>query len=102
MRVIDANVDVWAHETWMPRSFWDGLEQVSRTRPERQPRDAGSAGLIAAMDTADVQSSIIMPVDPGPTFESDAAIERRCQYYGECAAGHDGRLFPFVGIDPRR
>ncbi len=82
-------------------------EGVTREEVERDVDswydDPQADKLIAGMDRAGVDVSVVFPVDWGLALgEGKVPIEEVNRLYGEMARRHPGRLIPFVAVDPRR
>jgi len=69
----------------------------------RKDIDANADNVIAEMDAAGVDVSVIFPVDYGLLLgEPPIHIFDQNKLYAEIARRHAGRMIPFVAIDPRR
>ncbi|OGA30806.1 MAG: hypothetical protein A3G80_03860 [Betaproteobacteria bacterium RIFCSPLOWO2_12_FULL_62_13b] len=85
-----------AHKTsFTPRQYIDEIM--------RKETDDHADNIIAEMDAAGVDISIIFAVDYGLLFgEAPIHIFDQNKLYAEVARRHQGRMIPFVAIDPRR
>ncbi len=117
--IIDAHAHLW-NEDWLPSPFWDGLarrvctvrkrtrgedlnvETVKKTMfPAYWDRD-GSV-LIAEMDEAGINKTVIVPLDLGIELgEARVPIETVNEIYAEVSSRYPDRIISFVGVDPRR
>ena len=66
--------------------------------------DGSGDKLVARMDAAGVDVSVLMPMDHSWVLGEEGVLpiaekNRRCR---EACARHEGRIFSFVGVDPRR
>ena len=112
-------VDFHAHileASWMPERWWTWLTAYSNERrrggllTERKPADVinrfcdpGGLKLIQEMDEAKIDKSVVLPLDWGLMLgEPPVPIEEQHGRIAEIAAQSQGRIVPFVGIDPRR
>jgi predicted TIM-barrel fold metal-dependent hydrolase len=112
-------VDFHAHvldEGWLPQAVWDGfLPLYQRLTGSQEPTPAGAESLfrelwdpdgsrlVAEMDRAGVDVSVILPMDQGFELgESPVSIHEQNERTAEICARHPGRLVWFYGIDPRR
>ena len=69
----------------------------------RKEIDPNADNVIAEMDAAGVDVSVIFPVDYGLLLgEPPIHIFDQNKLYAEIARRHAGRMIPFVAIDPRR
>jgi predicted TIM-barrel fold metal-dependent hydrolase len=69
----------------------------------RKDIDPNADNVIAEMDAAGVDVSVIFPVDYGLLLgEPPIHIFDQNKLYAEIARRHAGRMIPFVAIDPRR
>jgi len=123
--IIDAHVHVY-DEGWIPKAFMRGLGQVvaanmARPTGEYPDADALVAGateqlkdptgelLIADMDEAGVDVSVIFPVDYALGASEPCSGDSECvpiaeqnRIFSEIAKRHKKRLVHFVAVDPRR
>lgn len=122
-------VDVHVHlydEGWIPTPFMHGLGRVVAASmakatgefPDPVPvvaaateqlKDPTGDLLIADMDGAGVDVSVVFPVDYALATDEPASGTPECvpiaeqnRIFGEVAAQHGNRLIHFVGVDPRR
>ena len=78
-----------------PRDFTDNV-----VRPWIDPN---ADNIIEEMDAAGVDKTVIFPVDYGLLFgEAPIHIFDQNKLYADIARRHEGRLIPFMAIDPRR
>jgi predicted TIM-barrel fold metal-dependent hydrolase len=102
----------------MPHQIWDSFSSMLR-RTDYQEADSSGAyleehvwpevwdptgvKLIAAMDEAGVGASVIMPMDFGVALgEAGLGIEEKNRRCAAVADRYPGRVYSFVGVDPRR
>ncbi|MCK5186296.1 MAG: amidohydrolase, partial [Deltaproteobacteria bacterium] len=65
--------------------------------------DPEAEGLLAEMDEAGIDKSVIFPVDFGVALgDPEVPIEEVNKKYSELARKHPDRLVAFAGVDPRR
>jgi len=116
-----AVIDVHAH--WWPgvefvhqRSFWplfirhltgnffQGLGfEISEAALEQQFFDPQGIRLLANMDAAGIERTVLLPLDWGLTYgEAEVDIIAQNRAHVELAAKYPGRIVPFFGIDPSR
>ncbi len=119
--IVDTHCHVWAR-SWMPENWWIGLaEVVQAIFRERGQADVPSIDviienvfqaywdpegdkLVASMDEAGIQKTVILPLDYGlPLGEAGISIEEQNEIYlTKLAAKHSDRLVAFASVDPRR
>ncbi|GAB4330595.1 MAG: hypothetical protein Kow0099_01310 [Candidatus Abyssubacteria bacterium] len=123
--LVDAHVHVY-DDGWIPKAFLRGLAQVvaaNLARPSgefpdvdglleratEQLRDPTGEALIADMDSAGIDVSVIFPVDyglgagePCSGVPECVPIAEQNRIFGELVRRHGKRLAHLVGIDPRR
>jgi predicted TIM-barrel fold metal-dependent hydrolase len=123
--IVDAHVHLY-DEGWIPKPFLRGLGQVvsanmARATGEFPDPDALASGatdqlkdptgdaLIADMDEAGVDVSVVFPVDYALATDEPCSgtpdcvpIAEQNRVFGEVAKKHGDRLFHLVGVDPRR
>jgi len=63
---------------------------------------AGPNDLIASMDAAGVDISIVLPLDYGMIQTPRIDYKEYNRWVFECAEEYPDRIIPFVGVDPRR
>lgn len=117
--IIDAHAHLW-NEDWLPASFWDGMakrvctvrwrtrgeelsvEEVKKTMFPAYWDKEGSI-LIAEMDEAGIDKTVIVPLDLGIELgEARVPVERVNEIYAEVSSRYPDRIISFVGVDPRR
>ena len=117
--VIDAHAHLW-HEDWLPDAYWDELaERMSSirmrqtgekvTKNEMRKRclslfnDPTGEHLIAEMNDAGIDKTVILPLDYGLAVgEAKVSIEEVNKIYAEISNKYPDRIIAFSGIDPRR
>ena len=119
--VVDAHAHVWGDRAWRAEATWEDFAGVwatlsRRSFPNPQEEraafeneavplivDRGAHRIIAEMDGAGIDHSVIMNIDLGVAV-GEAPIPWDVQWaqMAELAAEHDGRLVLAPGIDPRR
>lgn len=111
--IIDTHTHLLDTGHW-PNEWWDWVaEDWAKVAPGRQPsmiRDKIEAGLIdpdgsrmiASMDAAGVDMSIILPIDWGLDFTGTKPITKVVEHARWLTELHPGRLLAFGSIDPRR
>jgi predicted TIM-barrel fold metal-dependent hydrolase len=75
-----------------------------RARIEEDWFDPTGDRLIADMDAAGIDTSIVFLLDFGPYGGTDdnVSLEHRYELFAEAVGRHDGRLLFYGGVDPRR
>jgi predicted TIM-barrel fold metal-dependent hydrolase len=116
--VIDFHVHLWGGPEYMPPIIWDTFPRVRR-RTDYQEAEGSAAyfdehvwpqvwdptgdKLVAALDQAGVAGAVIMPMDFGlARGEAGLSIDEKNRRCADVARRHPGRVFSFVGVDPRR
>jgi predicted TIM-barrel fold metal-dependent hydrolase len=123
--IVDAHVHLY-DDGWIPKPFLRGLGQVvsaNMARPTgefadpdtlvagatEQLRDPTGDALIADMDEAGVDVSVVFPVDyslatdePSSGMPECVPIAEQNRIFGEIAKKHEKRLVHLVAVDPRR
>ena len=115
-------IDIHTHlfgKGWVPKQFFYGVarfmtHEFKKQGIEESNEDIGDTlmetsddpeaeGLLAEMDEAGIDKSIIFPVDFGVALgDPEVPIEEVNKRYSELARKHPDRLIAFVGVDPRR
>ena len=117
-QVIDAHAHLIADRSWRTDEYYEQFSRVwghirvpeSRADPDYLDRkvwpgvfDPDGSKLIAEMDGAGIDVSVFMPMDHGLALGEPATdIYKRNEAYAEIVERHLGRLYSFVGVDPRR
>jgi predicted TIM-barrel fold metal-dependent hydrolase len=113
-RVIDAHTHLYSEEMtppyWLDSMASYGSSISSRSRGEVRARierdwfDATGDLLVADMDAAGIDVSVVFLLDFGlhGGVNDGVSLERRYELFAEAVARHPGRLVLFGGIDPRR
>jgi len=115
-------IDIHAHifgKGWIPKEFFYGVarfithefakqgiqesnEAVGDTLIESS-NDPEAKSLLAEMDEAGIDKSVLLPVDFGiPLGDPEVSIEEVNKKYAELARKYPDRLIAFAGVDPRR
>jgi len=115
-------IDIHTHlfgKGWVPREFFYGVarfithefakqgiqesnEEMGESLMETSSDPEGEM-LLAEMDEAGIDKSIIFPVDFGIGLgEPEVSIEEVNRKYAELGRRHPGRFIAFAGVDPRR
>lgn len=116
--IVDAHIHIYGDPGWgsptMRRGFGEIWPRLVGWTGERASLDHYQAArqsaldptgerCIAEMDEAGIDASVIMPIDAGVRFDDVAwsieAINEACY---ELTQRHPGRLYSFLGVDPRR
>jgi uncharacterized protein len=112
--IIDAHVHIWdrgfhphAYEDFMARRL---ARQTGRSYDDLLPRIMGSVQdgngdlMRGDMDAAGVAAVIVMVLDFSIAMNDELPIDIETinARYAEMHARHDGRIFSFFGVDPRR
>ena len=103
--------------SWLPDQWWQWFERFhagSRgtfSRPFTKNKegiietllDPDGSKLIAAMDAAGIDISVVLPLDFGLRFgEPEVSIMEQHLRINQIVESHPSRLIGFVGVDPRR
>ena len=118
--IIDTHCHVWARN-WLPEKFWEGLAQAAQHALARQGQelsidvivenlfqteyfDPDGTKLVAAMEAADIDKTVILPLDYGlPLGEAGISIEEQNEIYlTQLAQSQPDRFVAFASVDPRR
>ena len=117
--IIDAHAHLWT-EDWLPAPFWEGMAKrvctvrkratgedltVEIVKKKMFPAywDRDGSVLIAEMDDAEIDKTVILPLDLGIELgEASVSVERINEIYAEISSRYPDRLVSFVGVDPRR
>jgi uncharacterized protein len=113
--IIDAHTHL-LDRSWLPAPWWqwlhkfytDGQRAFSPASKRGETAieslwDPDGSKLIAAMDEAGVDKSIVLPLDFGIRFgEPEISITEQHRRIHGVVAAHPSRLIGFVGVDPRR
>jgi len=115
-------IDVHTHlfgKGWVPREFFYGVarlvahgfakqgiqESVDEVTDSHMEGidDSEAEMLLAQMDDAGIDKSVIFPVDFGVALgEPEVSIEEVNRKFAELARKHPDQLISFAGVDPRR
>ncbi len=118
MLVVDAHTHI-VDEGWMPKKWWDELAKVyvhaleemgvSMTAEQVKSQifpnfyDPDGKKLIAEMDAAGIDVSVICPLDYGLALgDPPVSIEEQNQIFAEVQKKYPKRIIAFVSVDPRR
>jgi predicted TIM-barrel fold metal-dependent hydrolase len=117
--IIDAHAHLWV-EDWVPAPFWDGMaKRVCTVRKKTRGEeltietvkktlfpaywDKDGSVLIAEMDHAGIDKTVIHPLDLGIELgEAKASVEEINESYAAAARRYPGRIIAYAGVDPRR
>ncbi len=102
--------------SWLPERWWAWLIEFTNSRRQNsllsrvtaddlqaQLCDREGSKLLAAMEDAQIDKSIVLPLDWGILFgEPLVPIEEQHDRIAEIAEKSNGKIVPFVGVDPRR
>ena len=102
--------------SWLPDRWWTWLTEYYNSRRDHSllsKRDASviieqlcdydGSKLLRAMDDAKIDRSVVLPLDWGILLgEPSVPIEEQHRRIAAIAKNSNGRIIPFVGIDPRR
>ena len=115
-------IDIHSHlfgKGWVPKEFFQGVarlvahgfakqgiqesvDEVTDSLAERID-DSEAEMLLAQMDEAGIDKSVIFPVDFGVALgEPEVSIEEVNRKFAELVKKHPDRLIAFAGVDPRR
>jgi predicted TIM-barrel fold metal-dependent hydrolase len=123
--IVDAHVHLY-NEGWVPKAFLRGVAQIvcadigkasgEYADPDQfiagtteEVQDPAGDALIADMNEAGVDVSVIFPVDFALASDEPSSAQPECvpiaeqnRICGEAARRHGNRLFHLVSVDPRR
>lgn len=111
--IVDAHTHVLDYRHW-PTEWWHAVAEdwagrkAGRRASDIEDRiesglvDPDGSRLVASMDEAGVDLSILLPMDWGPDFTGTKAVTEMVAEGFRVAERHPGRILPFAGIDPRR
>jgi predicted TIM-barrel fold metal-dependent hydrolase len=116
--IIDIHTHLFA-EGWLPREFFHGVARfitrefakqgIQQTNEEvgdgliEASSDPEAEMLLAEMDEAGIDKSVIFPIDFGLALgDPEVPIEQVNKKFAEIARKHPDRLIAFAGVDPRR
>jgi predicted TIM-barrel fold metal-dependent hydrolase len=116
--IIDIHTHIFG-KGWLPRKFFYGVARFITHEFAKQgiqesneavgdniietSDDPEAEGLLAEMDEAGIDKSIILPVDFGVALgDPEVSIEKVNKKYSELAQKYPDRLIAFAGVDPRR
>jgi predicted TIM-barrel fold metal-dependent hydrolase len=91
----------WVADDWASQKAGRKPSAI-RDRIEPGLVDPGGRRMVARMDAAGVDKSVLLPIDWGPDFSGTIAINEVVDEMLALADVHSGRFVPFAGIDPRR
>jgi hypothetical protein len=115
-------IDIHTHlfsKGWVPREFFHGVARfithasekmgIHQTNEEvgdsmlESSGDPEAESLLAEMDEAGIDKSVLLPVDFGLALgDPEVSIEAVNREYAGLARKHPDRLIAFAGVDPRR
>jgi len=115
-------IDIHTHlfvEGWLPREFFHGIARFITHEFAKQGihqsneevgdalleagSDPDAAMLLAEMEEAGIDTSVIFPVDFGLELgDPEVPIKEVNRLYAELGRRHPGKLVPFASVDPRR
>ncbi len=113
--IIDFHTHIF-DSSWLPERWWHWLTEYYNSRRQKSllPQigtdiiierlcDPDGHKLIGAMEEAKIDKSIVLPLDWGILLgEPSVSIEEQHRRIAEIANKNNGKIVPFVGIDPRR
>ncbi len=117
--IIDAHCHVWTREV-LPDRYWDELaslvvaffrrNNLGEITPDQakeivldQLMDPDGSKLIARMDEAGIDKTIILALDWGFGIgEAIKSVDEINRFYGSIARAFPDRIVAFAGVDPRR
>lgn len=115
-------IDIHTHlfvEGWLPRGFFHGVARFITHEFKKQgihqsneevgdallegSSDPDAAMLLAEMEEAGIDVSVIFPVDFGLALgDPEVSISEVNRLYAELGRKHPDKLIPFATVDPRR
>jgi predicted TIM-barrel fold metal-dependent hydrolase len=100
MRVIDAHVHTWTREIISKRDL--EARRIAAEREGIEPQlDSPVEHLKTAMEIADIEKAVILPIDSGLTQEMPLTLQEKTEWHVN-EIDRESNLITFVGIDPRR
>ena len=116
--IIDMHTHLFG-KGWVPKQFFYGVARFITHEFKKQgvdesneemgdslmetTADPEAENLLAEMDEAGIDKSVIFPVDFGVALgDPDVPIEEVNKRYSELARKHSDRLIAFASVDPRR
>jgi len=110
--IIDAHAHIWKREMLPdkilaaylePLLVLDGMIDMTLDREQDWPMSQVDVPLlIASMDEAGVDKTVVLPLDLSRTFEARASVEEHNQWVFDSCAAYEERVLPFIGVDPMR
>jgi predicted TIM-barrel fold metal-dependent hydrolase len=91
----------WVATDWAARDTNRDPSQI-RDRIESGLVDPDASRMLDRMEQANVDVSVLLPIDWGPDFTARTSIDAAVDKMLELASISDGKLVAFGGIDPRR
>jgi uncharacterized protein len=112
-------IDFHSHivnRSWLPERWWAWLTEYYNSRrqnsllPQRNADeiterlcDCDGTKLLGSMREAQIDKSVVLPLDWGILLgEPSTPIEEQHRLIAEISGKSNGRIIPFVGVDPRR
>lgn len=111
--IIDTHTHLLDYGHW-PTEWWGWVARDWASKdPERKPTDIqerielglvdpDGSRMVAVMDAAGVDMSVVLPIDWGPDFSGTKPVSEVVDHALNVSARFPGRFVPFGGIDPRR
>jgi predicted TIM-barrel fold metal-dependent hydrolase len=100
LRVIDAHVHTWTREIISQKDL--EARRIAAEREGIEPQlDSPIETLQAAMNEADIERAVILPIDSGLNQEMPLTMKEKTDWHAD-EADRDPNLLTFVGLDPRR
>ncbi len=113
--IIDFHSHIIGH-SWLPDRWWTWLAEFTNSKRQsalmkrvtadvlrEQLCDADGSKLLTAMEDAQIDKSIVLPLDWGILLgEPPVSIEEQHNRIAEISARSKGKIVSFVGVDPRR
>jgi len=100
LRVIDAHTHTWTREIISEKDLQ--ARKIAAERAGIEPQlDSSIDCLINAMNGADVERGVILPIDSGLNQNMPLSLREKTDWHADEVAGYKN-IITFVGIDPRR
>jgi len=111
--IIDGHVHIW-QRNMLPSSLLraylepllalDGIAfDMTEDREQDWPMSqVNSSTLLDCMKDARVEKAVVLPLDFGMLGETKIGVEQYNDWVFENCRGSEGRLIPFIGVDPSR
>ncbi len=110
--IIDGHAHIWKREMLPdkilaaylePLLVLDGMLDMTLDREQDWPMSQVDVPqLVASMDEAGIDKTVVLPLDLGMTFEARATVEEYNLWVFDSCDEYGDRVVPFIGVDPMR